>query len=511
MTRRCVLSLDSEALVAWFWRAGQLEHGPAFAADDTGFAAFETWLATQTGALFTLLADCVEEGFLFETVPYVVGRDRTALRNRKQSQHFYGSPYVTSLSLGRERSGRRDERMLFIALTRPAQLDPWMERLRYADVVIAGITTPALLIGAALRPLLRSHSRVLAVCRTATGIRQTLFEDGRLRFSRLAVQASNGPEWSGNVLFEVQKTYQYLVAQRSLARNTPLAVAVLADSAEHAALRAACGDSDLLRFSLLDLGERERGLGLRSHSPDSDATQLLTHLAARRNSAVQLAPASDRKAYRWWLAQRATLAAGLFGLVLALLIAVRTELDTRTLDQTRNEIRHDMQLRQLRYDSLLATMPKLPASVEAIQAVVQELDEIGRLGLGPGPALKRISRVLDRHPEIDLQRLEWSLPEHVLADVSQIAAQESANQTPRIGSVAVLTARLNANAPQSQRETVALVNLILEDLRREGAIEASVLRLPFDYGSDRTLRSAEGNASAAEVSLKVSFPVEVRS
>ena len=510
MTRRCVLFLDSEGLAAWFWRGGWLERGPDFSPDEEGFGAFETWLAMQSGTHFTLLADCVEEGFQFETIPYVVGRDRAALLSRKLAQLFYGSPYVSSVSLGRERGGRRDERMLFVALTRPAQLEPWMERLRAADVVIVGITTTALLISATLRQSLRVLPRVLTVCRTATGIRQTLFEDGRLRFSRLAVLPPNGPNWTESVLFEVQKTYQYLVAQRSIARNSTLSVVVLANAVEHAALRAACGDNELFSFSLLDLGDRERGLGLRTPSHESDATLLLAHLAARDTGTVQLAPSRDRHSYRWWLAQRTTLAVGVIGLILSMLIALRTEIDTRALDQASDEIRLDTQARQLRYERLLSTMPRLPASVESIQGVVRELDEIAVLGRGPGPALVRISRVLNRHPEIDLQRLEWSLPDRILADVGQAGAK-SADKAPQIGSIAVLTARLSTSTPLSQRETVEAVNQILEDMRREGAIDATVLRLPFDYGSDRTLRSANGDSSGAEVSLRVSFPVESRS
>jgi hypothetical protein len=510
MTRRCALFLDSEGLAAWFWRGGWLERGPDFTPDEEGFGAFQAWLATQAGTHFTLLADCVEEGFQYESIPYVVGRDRAALLSRKLAQLFYGSPYVAGLSLGRERGGRRDERMLFLALTRPAQLEPWMERLRGADVVIVGITTTALLIGATLRSL-RMQPRILAVCRTATGIRQTLFEDGRLRFSRLAVLPPNGPNWTESVLFEVQKTYQYLVAQRSLARNTTLPVVVLADAAEHAALRAACGDNELFSFALLDLGERERSLGLRKPSHASDATQLLAHLAARDAGAIQLAPSRDRYSYRWWLAQRATLAVGAVGLILSMLVALRTEIDTRALEQTSDEIRLDTQARQLRYERLLSTMPRLPASVESIQGIVRELDEIAMLGRGPGPALVRISRVLTRHPEIDLQRLEWSLPDHILADVARAGPAASADKAPLIGSVAVLTARLNASTPLSQRETVEAVNQILEDMRREGAVEASVLRLPFDYGSDRTLRSAGSDSSGTEVSLRVSFPADNRS
>lgn len=509
MTQRCILFLDFEGVAAWFWRRGWLRRGPCFAPDDEGLQSFATWLGSQAGTHFTLVADCVEEGFQFENVPFVTGRDRTALLSRKLTQLFYGSPYSAGMSCGRERSGRRDEQILFVALTRPSQLEPWMERLRAADVVIVGITTTALLVGAALRNPARQSSRTLIVCRTAAGIRQTLLEEGRLRFSRLATLPGNDTDWSNSVMFEIQKTYQYLVAQRAIARNSRLAVSVLADTSEHPALREACSSSDLIEVSLLDLADRIRSVGLRAANCGSDATQLLIHLAARGKSAAQLAPAQDRQSYRWWLAQRATLAIGAIGLVAALLISLETEINTRSLDQAKEDIRLDSQARHLRYERLLATMPKLPAAIDSIQGVVREIDQIAALDTGPTQALSHISRVMDRHPEVDIQRIEWSLPDLTLANLGKNATQEAPNPQESAATIIILDARLNSGTPLSQRETVEVVHRILEDMRREGAQEASVIRLPFEYGSDRTLRSAAESTNDG-VSLRISFPIEKR-
>ncbi|MCL2656791.1 MAG: hypothetical protein FWD62_05105 [Betaproteobacteria bacterium] len=511
MTRRCILMLDSEGIRAWFWRAGWLAEGPQFPSGEEGYNAFAAWLGSQSGTHITLVADYVEEGFQFETIPYVTGRDRKALLSRKQGQLFYGSPYASAIPLGRERGGRRDERVLFVALTRPALLEPWVERLRRADTVIAGISTTALLIGGALRQQqFRAQAHLLTVCQTTAGIRQTLFEDGKLRFSRLAARSPNDPDWSESVFFEVQKTYQYLVAQRALVRGSQLAVAIFAAFEEHTALRTHCTDNDLLSFTLLDIAEQARQLGLRNQLSSSDASPLLAQLAVRNTGPTQLAPARDRQSYHWWLAQRITLYAGVCGLILALGLAAKTEMDTRTLLQTRDEIRLDTQANQFRYERLLASLPQLPAPVDSIQGVIGELDQLTKLGDGPTPDLVRISRVLNRHPEIELQRVDWTLPDQAPATVG--SAPGSTQDVQREArSITLLYARLLSNSPLSQRETVDAVNMLLDDLRREGALEASVQRLPFEYGSDRTLRSAnENNTSETrriDVVLRISFPI----
>lgn len=513
MSLRHLLYLDSGGLASWFWQSGELSPGPRFEADDAGLASFSTWLEQSRGAHFTLVADCVEEGFQVDTTPHVVGPDRRALIARKQNQHFYGSPYATAISLGRERAGRRDERILFAALTRPALLDPWMERLRTADVVLTGITSPALLLQHVLRQQVRSHARLLVVTLTPAGLRQTLFEDGNLRFSRLATSAeSHTAAWGAAIPFEVQKTYQYLVTQRVIARGTPIVTAVLAHEGDMAAVRNACVDSDVLRYVLVDPVERAQSLGLRRPPADSDSSTLLLHVAARENSAAQFAPARDRLAWRWWVARRIAVACGLVGMSAALLFASKTVFDTRALRQSIEEIGLDTQARHLRYERLLATLPKLPVSLDALQAGVGGFERFDHLALGPADSLVRLSRAIDRHPGIELKRLEWSLAAEALDRANgarpaiTATALNAPSQTP-VRDMLTLEATLPSSAGLSQREAVMAINALLDDIRREGAIEASIVRLPFEYTSDRTLRSSTGpREPESRFVLKASYP-----
>jgi len=508
---RYLLYLDSSGVASWFWQSGELSPGPRFDPDDTGLASFSAWLEQCRGAHFTLLADCVEEGFQVDTTPHVVGPDRRALIARKQNQHFYGSPYATAISLGRERAGRRDERILFAALTRPALLDPWMERLRTADVVLTGITSPALLLQHVLRQQVRSHARLLVVTLTPAGLRQTLFEDGNLRFSRLATSAeSHTAAWGAAIPFEVQKTYQYLVTQRVIARGTPIITAVLAHERDMAAVRNACVDSDVLRYVLVDPMERAQALGLRSPPGDSDTTPLLLQVAARETSAAQFAPARDRLAWRWWIARRIAIAGGLVGMSAALLFASKTGFDTRALRQSIEEIGLDTQARHLRYERLLSTLPKLPVSLDALQAGIGGFERFDHLAGGPADALVRLSRAVDRHPGVELKRLEWALAPEALDRANGTRPLNPTSGTPApqpVRDQLTLEASLPSAAGLSQREAVMAINALLDDIRREGAIEASIVRLPFEYTSDRTLRSSTGpREPESRFVLKASYP-----
>lgn len=508
---RHLLYLDASGLSCWYWQARALTPGPSFQPDEAGYTEFANWLEDNKGGYFTLLADCVEEGFQVETTPYVVGADRQALIARKQNQFFYGSPYAAAISLGRERSGRRDERILFAALTRPGLLEPWMERLRAADVVLTSITSPALLLGHAMRHQVRANARLLVVTRTPAGLRQTLFEDGNLRFSRLATTAeSHTTAWGASIPFEVQKTYQYLVTQRALARGTQVVVAVIVHPSDLAAVRSACVDSDSLHYLLLDSGERAATIGLLTQPSDSDSLPLLLHTAATHGSKIQFAPARDRMAWRWAIAQRITLACGMAGLAIGLVLAGKAVFDTRMLRQSVEDTLLEAQSNELRYERLLATMPKLPVSLDALQAGISGLERIDALASGPADAMVRLSRALDRHPTVTVKRIEWSLAAEQL-DQAYRAASTTPAATPAntaaARDVVTLEATLPADTPLSQREAVLAINEIIESLRREGASDASIVRLPFEYTSDRTLRSSVGGREPdARFVLKASYP-----
>jgi hypothetical protein len=101
--------------------------------------AFSEYLSKHRGSIFALLADLADEGFQIESLPYTQGADRQALLSRKLGQYFYGSPLATALSFGRDKGGRRDEKFLFTALTRPQQVEPWLAALRAVEAPLAGV------------------------------------------------------------------------------------------------------------------------------------------------------------------------------------------------------------------------------------------------------------------------------------------------------------------------------------------------------------------------------------
>ncbi|MBL8488261.1 MAG: hypothetical protein JNK22_14355, partial [Rhodocyclaceae bacterium] len=283
MPARHVLFLDGSRLDAFRWHDGRLDAEGQFAPDKDGMEVFSAYLAKRRGGLFHLLSDVAEEGFQLEDVPYVRGADRVALLKRKLGQYFYGSPLALAISQGRLPEGRRDERMLFTALTRPQHFEPWLGVLRGQEARLAGVFSVPLVAETLAPPLAGGRRQFLLISFTRGGLRQTFFENGRLRFSRLTVLAVDSVEEMANsTALESVKIHQYLVAQRLVARGTALPTIILAHRDQAPALRARCRNTEDLAYEIADLGAEAKRWRLRSVPADSHAELLFMHLLMRK-------------------------------------------------------------------------------------------------------------------------------------------------------------------------------------------------------------------------------------
>jgi hypothetical protein len=168
-----------------------------------------------------LLADLADEGFQIESLPYTQGADRQALLSRKLGQYFYGAPLATALSFGRDKGGRRDEKFLFTALTRPQLFEPWLAALRAAEAQLAGVYSLPLLGGALLAKL--PNAADSAACWSRLPRRHPA-ELLRERPAQVQPPDANGglrpAEIAAGCAAEALKIKQYLLGQRLLARGT---------------------------------------------------------------------------------------------------------------------------------------------------------------------------------------------------------------------------------------------------------------------------------------------------
>lgn len=507
MPQRRVLHLDSQSLTAYCWRSDALAEEGRFPGDAAGQAAFANYLESHSRSLFYLLADVPEEGFNFEPIPYIQGGDRTTLIERKLKQFFYGSPLSTALSLGRERTGRRDERMLFLALTRPQSFEPWLKLFAEAESQLAGVYSVPLVSRSLVSRLKLAENRdaLMVVTLGRAGVRQLYFEGGNLRFSRLSAVAAEAPaEVAKACAVESAKLYQYLVSQRMVARGTTLPCVVLVRPEQQAELASAFANTTDLRVDFADLVEAAATCGLRHLPLEEGADALFLYLLGQKPPSEQFAGSPERHMFHLWQLRTGLLGAGAVALLACLLYAGRQfylvqELRHETA-ATASEAAEDSR----RYAEILRGLPPMPTSVDNLRAVVTRYDALMHRTQEPQAMYVRISRAVERSPEVDIERIEWQLTatpdaSGTTGSAPRPAVSGQAEATGDMYASALVTATLPALQIREQRSILRAIEGFVAALQGEPGLRATVLKLPFDVESGKTLRSQETGAASAEI------------
>lgn len=403
-----VLRIDARQVQVWLWRDGLISLGQVFSPDDSGRAEWAAWLDTQAPVPFSLLADVAEEAFQVESIPRLWGRDRRAVLERKLAQFFPGTPLVASRSLGREDGGRRDERVLFLALTRPAAFMPWLSLLEQHQRPCAGLYGTALAAERFARKM-RPGARFLLASVGGAGIRMSFFDGGRLCLSHLATTVGEqGESLARSLAAEAQRFHHYLRAQRLVAAESGLPCLVLAHPQDHGAFAGQCRNSPSLEFRLLDLSATAREFGLRNTLTDSSADLFWTHLLALRPPKTRFAAESGQKYFRLWRLGRRMVAASAAACLGGLAYAGYGLWQAEKLEAETARARTEVRALEAAYRARVAGIPpeslpgaELPGLAEAYRSLQQGSAQ-------PRDTLLPISRVLDRFPAIRLQSLDWS-------------------------------------------------------------------------------------------------------
>jgi hypothetical protein len=501
MAAKRILLLDGSFLTAHHWSAGRITAEGEFSHEPVGLETLAAYLKKHRSSLFYLLADIAEEGFQLEDLPYVQGADRAALLQRRLSQYYYNTPLSAAISLGRAPTGRRDEKMLFAALTRIETFAPWLETLRNAESILAGVYSVPLVLAGCAPKLLGEQGPVLLVTLSRGGVRQTFFDQGNLHFSRLSQLATHSLDEIGRTSADDSaKIFQYLVAQRQIPRGVPLRTIILAHGGQIDTLRDYCRDTGELRFEFVDIADAARQQRLKDIPVDSSADNLFIHCLAVKTPPQQFAPESERRFHKLWQISFALTSAAWVVLASCLLFAGKTGLALYELQDT-IEITKSLTVTDTqRYNSILEGLPKINLSPDNLRALIGRIDTLQKRAPAFEPLLRHLSLALNETPRIELTHLAWKIsnrpdsgqkpdPKPGTGTAPQAAAGDEN------WAVIEIKAQLPLGLITDQRAQIELIESFAARLRGP-RIDVTVLSRPFDIESDKPLKSADQKGEA---------------
>jgi hypothetical protein len=515
MSDKRLLYFTANRVVLYRWAHRKLAIESSFANNEEGAAAFVTHLAGLPHSLFYLLVDIVEEDFHQENIPFVRGRDRVALLSRKLAQRYRDTSLSLALSLGYERTQRRDERMLLSAFTNNAQFQPWLEALREAEIPVVGVFSAALLAPAIAAKLGAKKAPLLLVTLQPAGLRQSYVENGKIRFSRLGPLEANDAADPKRVAEafdrETTRVHQYLTATRVVAREAGAIDALLvAPPGQKARVQAAVPNMPQVRVNVIELGEAASAVGLRGYPEGSGAEALMLHLLAEHAPAEQYAGESLRQFFRLRQVRKGLVAAGAVlgaaGLLWAgvLLTQYFGLQDQIGIDQQRARVATES------YARVTAGFPQLPTTPENLRVTMQKYSALTKQTAPPERLVGDVAAVLDASPRIEIDRLQWDLtanPRRADAERSPgqataggAAAQQSGQPASgQLYEVVEIEGKVLAAKASDYKGITALVNEFVERLGKRKGVEVLQTKMPFELGSKERLSGDIGTEKGASV------------
>ncbi len=505
MAQTRLLYFSPTGVALYRWRAGVLSEDARFEQSDAGLARFSAHVGILKSSVVHVLVDVVEEGFHIDTIPFVRGTDRKALIQRRLAQRFRDVTLATSISLGYEKTQRREERVLLTSCTNPGEIQPWLRALEQAEVPVSGVYSPALLANALATTLKLAKPRMLVVGVHECGVRQSYVHSGCVRFSRLNPFAGEDVATSQTVMAalerETERLYQYLRVTHELSDDSQIVNAiVIAPPGQTARVQDfSIGSPTQLRIEVVDQSFAAKRIGLKNAPAHLGVEALYLHLLARKRPAQQYASRTTQALYGTRNLQLGLVASGaLVGL--ACLFAAGIQL-VQGFDLSR-EIESDQARRQAAdstYNAITAAFPTLPTTLENLRAALQQYDALNNINAHPAQFASRISRALDRFPQMKLEHLAWRM-ETAVKD----AATGSARAAPY--EAADISATVTGIGAKDYRTLGNSIEAFAEELKAAQGFDVLAADLPFDLGTEKAV-SSEATGKARENAARFSITI----
>lgn len=512
---RQYLYLNDWELSAYLQDRGGLRRTAIFPDSYSGREAFADHIAEGAAHASCLLVDLAEEDFQPEVMPHVSGQAQRALAGRRLLQYYRDTPYRRAARQGREQGGRRDDHMLFSALTNPARPMTWLSALSRHEVPLVGLYSLALLTEQLHKALRLPSEALLLITHQSSGLRQSYFHQGRLVFSRLTPLLDGSPDLFADALLqEINRTREFLSSTRQLPREERLDVAVLARTAMLAPLRPHCAESDSMRYHLMAPDAAAQQLGLKLAEVPLVCDALFLGLLANKAPPAHYPTVEQTRLYTLWRTRLALKALG--GAVVAGAFAWTglNALGGWEQYEKMRALSADTRAADSAYRSVLSSTPASDVSAHDMGAAVAMGRLLQQNGADPHRMLALVGGALERLPQISIERLHWQTQPAGMAATLTAAAGARPDGLhpaalvglPRKPDQVLMVEGYIDPFRGDFRRALQDVQHFADDLGRHSQYQVHMVRLPLDVTPGARLegRAGDGLASArATFSLKL--------
>lgn len=502
-----LLYLTNTQLTATLWDGGVLSEPVTFDNYASGWAKFADYLEEHAQIPTFLIADLIEEDFQRENIPHVFGKAKKALIERRLNNLYRDTPYRNAALQGREKEGRRDDKILLSALTNAPLIKPWTDALDSKNIYLTGIYSVALLSGLIFKKLNLGNEPTILVTHQSSGLRQSFFQDGYLRFSRLSPETAWSPESIAEMTnVEMAKTRQFLVSTRLINRDTKINMVVLADKDILEFLLPLSVDNETNSYKLLNLYEAKQLLGLNKLTELHLCDPLFLTLLANSRVTAHYATPEQQRLFFLNQTKIALNLASVITISAAIFVAGDAGLEAYQSMSLTKQAQFETKSALAKYQATVSSMPITVVNPHDMKAVVELKQMLTDNRPDPNQRLVEISTVLNALPQIKIHDIQWKTSENEgqIVDPNQVAVviDETTPINPillGIGSKVTEVMTIEAEiAPfkNDYRNALEVVDEFIKLLKKNTHLQVELVTPLLDINPAVKLESQSGNDDA---------------
>lgn len=490
--------LTSDKATVHHWQQRTLSDSFVFEANDAGLAYFSRYLDETPNHPVYFLVDIVEEEFRIETVPHVIGRDRSTMLKRRTERLFRNTPYFQYQVQGREAEGRKDDQVLFSALTNPDLLQPWMELMQQHKTPVAGIYSLAYISKLLLSHLnIKSQNTLLVTLGSNSGLRQSFFRGQQPKISRLALMPRLGTvPYAPYLLGELEKIRRYLNSLRLISRDAPLDVYILSSGKLMEDLIKQCRDTDDIKHHIIDVAEVARALDIKGVLTTPYSDYVFAHLLLESAPRNLYATRAETNYYKHYQARIGMLAASLLMLLGSVVWSGFNFIEGVSFSQQSLAAEQKANFYEARFEIAKERLPQTPVEPMEIAQAVEIADTLKYYKANPITMMQAVSRALEAYPSLHIDGMQWisSVDPNAAPDAKEhheatefVVAPDAQYRYYQVAMISGHVAPFTGN----YREAIAEVNDFAETLRNGASVyRVHIEALPIDVSSEARLEGS---------------------
>ncbi|MGV8934648.1 MAG: hypothetical protein ACOH1I_08495 [Gallionellaceae bacterium] len=411
MSRKILFFLSADNFHANIWKDGKLGAPYYFPHSTEGLQKFSEFLQEYRDPAY-LLVDLIEEDFRQETVPHLTGSNYHALVARKFEQYYRSTPFRMARLQKRQSEGRRDDELLFSALTNAGRITAWLDLLLENKTPIAGIYSVPHISLPLVKDIDSDHLLLLTWEKDA-GLRQTYFLDKQLRFSRLTPINPNST-FADTIATESERTQQYLHSLSLTPHGDLLNVHIICHAKDRAQLDVHLSSNKKMQYAYLDIQELAKLHKSKYQHTDSDVTPLFLHALASHPPGASYANSEQTHYYQLWQTQRGLFALSVLSALICLVWSTLAFLessalndDVAVLNQQANHMQQESRQITQKFPGTIQGRNGSNVSASDMKTVVTLLTKLKQYSAPPQQLLYGLSTTLSNFPRISTGKLSW--------------------------------------------------------------------------------------------------------